>query len=181
MVVFRNKGNLKQDEEWFYDKMLSETVDNFNYLATVFNYTGSFSFNNQYVIGKALKAMNVLIKNIQQYYVTPSIELQLFNSFVSSSLNYSSPVWGFLKCKDIERVHLKFCKSGLGVKQTTCTVTIYCELGRYPLYVQRYDQIIKYWLKIIRSSNIVLSSAYASSVDCTVTIRTLGQEDSVNC
>ena len=165
IVVFRNRGNLKQDEKWFYDKMLLETVDNFNYLGTVFNYTGSFSLNNQYVIGKALKAMNVLIKNIQQYDVTPSIALQLFDSFVSSSLNYSSPLWGFAKCKDIERVHLKFCKSILGVKQTTCTTTIYCELGRYPLYVQRYVQIIKYWLKIIRSSNIILSSVYDSSVE----------------
>ena len=70
--------------------------------------------------------MNVLIKNIQQYDVTPSIALQLFDSFVSSSLNYSSPVCDFSKCKDIERVHMKFCKSVLGVKQTTCTVTIYC-------------------------------------------------------
>ena len=165
IVVFRNRGNLKQDEKWFYDKMLMETVDNFNYLGTIFNYTGSFSLNNQYVIGKALKAMDVLIKNIQQYDVTPSIALQLFDSFVSSSLNYSSPVWGFAKCKDIERVHLKFCKSILGVKQTTCTTTIYCELGRYPLYVKRYVQIIKYWLKIIRSSNIVLSSVYDSSVE----------------
>ena len=86
IVVFRNRGDLKQDEKWFYDKMLLETVDNFNYLGTVFNYTGSFSLNNQYVIGKALKAMNVLIKNIQQYDVTPSIALQLSDSFVSSSL-----------------------------------------------------------------------------------------------
>ena len=86
IVVFRNRGNLKQGENWFYDKMLLETVDNFNYLGTVFNYTGSFSLNNQYVIGKALKAMNVLIKNIQQYDVTPSIALQLSDSFVSSSL-----------------------------------------------------------------------------------------------
>ena len=75
-----------------------ETVDNFNYLCTVFNYTDSFSLNNQYMIGKLLKAMNVLIKNIQQYDVTPSIALQLFDSFVPLSLNYSSPV-----CKEVQR------------------------------------------------------------------------------
>jgi hypothetical protein len=58
---------------------------------------------------------------------------------------------------------LKFCKSILGVKQSTCTAAFYSELCRYPLLIKRYVQIVSYWLKIIDSDNIILKTAmYAS-------------------
>ena len=165
VVVFRKRGPIKQNETWYYNNEPLEIVDNFNYLGIVFNYTGTFVLNNQYVVGKALKAMHVLRKNINKYDVPPKIALQLFDSFVGSILNYACPVWGFTKSKDLERVHLKFCKSLLGVKQSTCTAAVYGELGRYPLYINRYVQIIKYWFKLQDSKNILLGTLYRKSVD----------------
>jgi hypothetical protein len=38
---------------------LWKLLSHFNYLDVVFYFTGSFVLNNQYLIGKALKAMNV--------------------------------------------------------------------------------------------------------------------------
>jgi len=40
----------------------------------------------------------------------PNVLCQLFDAFVGSILNYSSEVWGYTKSKEIQRVHLKFCK-----------------------------------------------------------------------
>ena len=95
------------------------------------------------------------------------MSLQLFDAFVSSIINYGSVVWGFSKSKELERLHLKFCKSILGVKQTTCNVAVYGELGRYPLYINRYVIIIKYWLNLIHSDNILLKYVYRTAVsDC---------------
>ena len=71
---------------------------------------------------------------------------------------------GFSKSKDIERLHLKFCKSILGVKQSTCNAAVYSELGRYPLFITRYVQIIKYWLKILNSNNIILKTVLNASI-----------------
>ena len=102
--------------------------------------------------------MSVLLRNINKYEVSNNIALQLFDSFIGSVLNYSCAVWGFSKSKDIERLHLKFCKSILGVKLNTCNAAVYSELGRYPLFIKRYEQIIKYWLKIIHSDNIILKT-----------------------
>jgi len=51
-VVFRKRGALRRDESWYYHGQQLEIVQAFNYLAVVFNVTGSFHFNNQYVIGK---------------------------------------------------------------------------------------------------------------------------------
>jgi len=35
-------------------------------------------------------------------------------------------------------------------------MAIYGELGRYPLYINRYTRIIKFWCKIIYSDNIII-------------------------
>jgi hypothetical protein len=92
---------------------------------------------------------------------------QLFDSFVGSILSYSSEVWGYTKSKEIERIHLKFCKRILNVRTSTCNASIYGELGRYPLYINRYVRIIKYWCKLINTDNIILKSIYELSVyDC---------------
>ncbi len=52
---------------------------------------------------------------------------------------------GFHKSLDIEKVHLKFLKQILSVRQQTSNASVYGELGRFPLFVVRQSCIIKYW------------------------------------
>ncbi len=76
-------------------------------------------------------------------------------------------VWGFTKSDDIERIHLKFCKRLLQVKINTCNVAVYGELGRYPLYINRYIKIIKFWFKILNNENIIMQIVYKQALhDC---------------
>jgi len=100
------------------------------------------------------------MNNIKQYSLKPSIICQLFDSFVGGTLNYASELWGFGKSKEIERIHLKFSKSLLNVKTSTTNMGVYGELGRYPLYITRHVCIIKYWSKIILSSNVLITKLY---------------------
>ncbi|XP_052260175.1 uncharacterized protein LOC127864540 [Dreissena polymorpha] len=167
IMVFRKRGGLKQNEKWAYNGNDIEVVDNFNYLGTVLNYTGSFKSNQEHLIGKALKAMNTLLIKCHDFDIKPKILCQLFDSFVGSILNYSAEVWGFNKSDGIERIHLKFCKRLLQVKINTCNVAVYGELGRYPLYVNRFVKIIKYWFKILTSENIIMQIVYKQALnDC---------------
>ena len=78
------------------------------YLGTVFNYTGTFVLNQETIAGKGLKALNVLLNNTKHYKFKPSALCQLFDSFVSSILNYGCEIWGYTKSKELERIHLKF-------------------------------------------------------------------------
>ena len=55
---------------------------------------------------KGLRALNVLLNKTRQYDLKPSVMCDLFDAFVSSTLNYSGEVWGFGKSKEIERIHL---------------------------------------------------------------------------
>ena len=160
VVVFRRRGRVFGDEKWYFKGSSIDVVNDFNYLGVIFNYTGSFTLNNQFIYGKGLKAMNILLTNIRKFEINPKLSLQLFDAFVQSVLIYGSPVWGFTKSKDLERIHLKFCKRILGVKLSTSNVGVYGELGRFPLYINRYTSIIKYWLKLNCTDNIILKTIY---------------------
>ena len=101
------------------------------------------------------------------YDLKPKVLCQLFDAFVGSILSYGSEIWGYTKSKEIERIHLKFCKRLLNVPTNTCTAAVYGELGRYPLFINRYVRILNYWLKIISTDNIILKRICSQAVaDC---------------
>ena len=74
-------------------------------------------------------------------------------------------MWGFGKCKSIERIHLKFCKALLKVRSSTPSLGVYGDLGRYPLYISRYVRIIKFWCHILSTENILVSYFYNHMVE----------------
>jgi hypothetical protein len=59
------RGRVRENEKWYYNWQQLETVDNINYLGTIFNYTGIFALNQEHLIGKGLKALNVLFYNCE--------------------------------------------------------------------------------------------------------------------
>ena len=167
IVVFRKRGHLLPGEEWFYNGENLETVNDFNYLGVVFNYTGSHMLNQQTLSGKGLKALNILLSKLRAYKLQPKTICQLFDAFVGSILSYGCETWGFSKSKAIERVHLKFCKRILHVKSSTSNAGVYGELGRYPMYIIRYTRIIRYWCNILATNNIIMTTVYKDMLkDC---------------
>jgi len=80
------------------------------------------------------------------------MQIDLFNAMVAPILCYGNEVWGFCKAEPIERFHLAFLKSVLGVKSSTPNCFVYGEVGVYPLHVERKYKIIKFWIKILNAS-----------------------------
>ena len=76
----------------------------------------------------------------------PSHVFNIFNNLIYT-------IWVFTPGMYVEQLHLKFCKQMLGVKQNCQNEFVYFELGRYPLIINRQYRIIKFWLKIIKSSD----------------------------
>ena len=97
--------------------------------------------------------------------VKQSIALQLVDTLVGSVLTYGCLVWGFTKYKDIARVHMKFCKYSIGVKQTTINAAVFGELGRFPLYINSLTAIVKYWLKLSNTQHIILQTLFKSMIE----------------
>ena len=61
------------------------------------------------------------------------MKLSLFDKMIVPILLYGSEVWGIYGYKEIDKLHLKYCKRILSVKQQTPSCAVYGELGRFPL------------------------------------------------
>ena len=81
-----------------------------------------------------LKPIFILNKYLTKFFnVFPSHVLELFDK-ISPILCYGSEVWGFNKRKNIEKVHLQFCKRRSAAKHCTQNDFIYGELGRLSFF-----------------------------------------------
>ena len=112
--------------------------------------SGSFSRCTQELTNSARRALFSLKKYFSK---NPEIliktKIHLFNSIVAPILFYGCEVWGLRKADHIEKFHLAFLKSILGVKSSTPNIFVYGELGVYPLFVERQVRVVKFWLKLI--------------------------------
>jgi hypothetical protein len=159
IMVFRKGGRLDNNSKWFFNNQEIEIVGSFNYLGVVFTSGGSFMQATKTLAGKGLRSLHALMSLVRNMKVPLNIMFNLFDSYVLSVLNYGSEVWGFFNSEVLERVQKKFCKWVLNVKQSTNTLALYGELGRFPLYIERYIRMVKYFLKLhsVKQDNCILN------------------------
>jgi len=131
IMVFRKGGRLSNQDKWFYNNEEVEIVSSFNYLGIVFSNGGSFMQATKTLVGKGLRSLNSLMSLFRNIKVPINIMFNLFDAYVLSVLNYGCEVWGNINSEVLERVHKKFCKWVLNVKQSTNTLTLY---GEFPLF-----------------------------------------------
>ena len=60
-------GYFLERKKWTYNGYNIEIVNNFNYLGSVFNYTGSFNLNQEHLASKAVKALNMLLIDFKKF------------------------------------------------------------------------------------------------------------------
>ena len=173
VVVFaKSSSELQQEMDRLFNycnkwKLKLNTTNNLSYLGVLFSSNGLFTQAQCKLADQANKAVFTLYKRINTFKnLKTSVCIDLFDKFISPILNYSSEVWDFHKAKEIEQVHLNFCKGLLHVKRTTQNDFVYGELGRYPMYIFRYCRIISYWLKIITGKKIPLYITVISWITC---------------
>ena len=165
IVVFR-KGNVAPRQSWKFGNDDIEAVNSLSYLGVLFSSNGLFTQAQCKLADQANKAVFTLYKRINTFKnLKTSVCIDLFDKFISPILIYSSEVWGFHKAKEIEQVHLNFCKRLLHVKRTTQNDFVNGELGWYPMYIFRFCRIISYWLKII-TGKIPLYITVISWITC---------------
>ena len=70
---------------------------------------------------------------------------------------YGCEVWGTKNNDMLEKLHLRFYRYILKVKNSTPNCMLYGELGRYPVDIFIKCRIITYWHNLVNSSNQKLS------------------------
>ena len=161
-MIFGKGGTIAKKIKFYYEGNEIDIVSSFSYLGIVFTPGGSFSQAQVTLAGQAQKAVFKLKMYFYKLaHLTPKHVLELFDKRVSPIFNYSSEVCGFSRRKQIERVHLQFCKNLLVVKQSAKNSFIYGELGRENYQSKRHFNIIKYWLKLLNSrDNLYINVVY---------------------
>ena len=150
VMVFRKCGILSKTEKWFYDGKLLEIVNGFQYVGLMFSTTLSLHrmANELATTGKRVSVS--IFHSLQQYGTLD--KLVVFKNFytkVSPILRYGSELWGLEIRDNIERVHYYLCKRFLNVSFKANKYATLVECGRFPLYMNTANRVLKYWNKII--------------------------------
>jgi len=164
-IMIFNKGGRKILTHKFYiGNEDIEIVSQFCYLGVTMMASGLFNVNCVRLREKATKA-SYKIKKV--FLERPDVKtgIKCFESMVKPVLLYGSEVWGmkvakmkflevkpnvtkvlyqepFLKCQ------LNWCKYILGVNSKACNNAVLAELGQYPLELDIYINMIKYWVRL---------------------------------
>jgi hypothetical protein len=137
-----------------------EIVDVFTYLGVKFFYNGSLKRAVESLNEQALKAYNHLISIFSRIKLDIKTKLLLFDSMVAPIITYGCEVWGIYDLAEVDKLHLKFCKQILGVRQQTSNAAVLGELGRFPLSVICKERALNYWCKIMRSQNTLINRVF---------------------
>ena len=159
LCVFE-KRKLSNYPAIFVNNERIEQVDCFTYLGVKFWYTGNMIHAVKALNDQALKAYNNLLSLFDKVDMDIKTKLSLFDAMVVPILLYCSEVWGIYNFTDVDKIHIRFCKNILGVKQQTPNACIYGELGRYPLSVIAKERSIKFWTKIMKSDSSPIQNIY---------------------
>ena len=151
VLIFEKNNRHTNYDFYLYGEKL-EVVTSFKYLGVYFFKNGNWHRTQKCIAEHASKAMHRLFSIFNSYEFKTNEKCRLFDSLVSSVLNYASDVWGYNDGKDIEIIHTKFLRKVLGVDKSTNLIGLYGELGRIPLYIMRKVNMVRYWIKLLRSN-----------------------------
>ena len=141
-------------------------VDCFDYLGLTIHFNDKFTKTFKIIASQGEKCMWHILSICNRLSLNMETKLHVFDTYVSSVLNYGCEVWGFHLAHDIEKVHMNFCKIILSVKRSATNVVILSELGRTPLCIDKKIRILKYWLKLLKTKNCILKSLYEDMLQC---------------
>ena len=134
-----------------YNNKSIEQVCKYKYLGIIFNSITRtngdlFKDHREYIRGKANKAIYILLNKLKSLgNVNPSLSIYFFDCFIKPILTYGADIWGYNKHVNttIEKIHLRFLKYILGLRQNCSTVMVLGDTGRYPLHTFTHLQVIR--------------------------------------
>ena len=178
IMIFNSSGKKLKSDRYLLQGHTLEITDSYCYLGIDFTPSGSFRHTQKNLREKAQKAMFPLYSVISQFNISISHSLNLFQTFVNPAL-YNAENWATLSEHKIESIHnkkstltsylvdsepdkilKKFLKFLIGVNKSTSTLAILGETGNFPLFLQGFLSLLKFWHRISNiNTNSLVSKA----------------------
>ena len=178
IMIIQNTGKIPAGD-FTYEGQNLEVVECYKYLGTMISRTGSFKLNHAYLKNKGLKARYAITRNIGLDCKASTI-MKLFQKMVEPILLYNCEVaqacipnsWNEEKFKikmwedrEIDKVTKGLIRQILGISKKTTNMGIRAELGKYPLSLNIYTQMIKYWTRLLSSESILLQESHLDNLE----------------
>jgi len=170
ILVF-NKAGRHYRFNFKFNNVPLESVNEYKYLGIHFCASGSFSYAQEQLYKKGLKAYFKLTKDFLSMHPSVKTSMHVFDHTIKSILLYGCEIWGMfnpfsskfrkgqLSFCDIfvknhaEKLHQKFLKYILGVHTKTTNIAVLSELGRFPLYYNIIKAMLKYYYRLEKSQS----------------------------
>ena len=175
IMVFNKQGR-KSDMKVKLDDLVIESCQQYPYLGTVFIPRNNFKTAQNELYKKACRAFFGYFKdvNIRAGAQITTVS-NLFNSLVAPILLYNCEIWGaFMNNKKLQRVGSFVEKMlinmliALGVHKKSNNMAVRGELGLYPLNIDIYIRMIKYFLHLkdlVVKGNKVIEDGITESIN----------------
>jgi len=153
IIVFNKKGHMFSNLKFHILNEDIEIVSSYCYLGVVLTTGCNFTTALKTLQKKALRALFSIKTTLGETNPSISVYCKLFDACVVPILTYGAEVWGKIGLNDkspIEQVHLKFCKSLLGVRKNSSNLATRAELGRYPLWIEVYTRLYSYYKRLVK-------------------------------
>ena len=182
-VLIFNKAGRHISQRFVYDNHTIECVSRYKYLGVYFCASGSFSVAKDELYKKALKAFFKLKRDLLSLGPSIHTSLHVFDHTIKPILLYGCEIWGsfnilsakfrngnpqidsIYKNLQCEKLHIRFCKSILGVNNKATNFAVLSELGRFPLSYNVILSMLNYWHRLhsLDSMFPLLKAAYDNS------------------
>ena len=178
IMIIQSKGRIPTTEIQYQEQTL-EVVQSYKYLGTIVNRTGNFKLNEIYLKNKGLKARFAITRSIGVDCKASTL-IRLFQRMVEPILLYNCEVaqacipisWDIEKFKkrmwedkEIDKVVKGFLRQVLGISKKTTISGIRAETGKYPLSLNIYTQMIKYWTRLLTTKSTLLQEAHMDNIE----------------
>ena len=178
VMIIQNRGKMPAIDITYEGQRL-EVVDNYKYLGTIVSRTGSFKLNEVYLKNKGLKARYAITRNVG-IDCKVSTMMRLFQRMIEPILLYNCEVaqacipntWDIDKFKEkmwedreVDKVTKGFIRQLLGVNKKTKIMGLRAETGKYPLVINIYTQMIRYWTRLLSTNSTLLQDAHMDNIE----------------
>ena len=165
--IFNAQGRLVTNETFKIAGQDLEFAQQFCYLEIDISAGGSFMAAKRILKEKGMKALYPIIDTIFKFNLKPSKAIYSFNHLIKPIIMYGSEILApFTKHQldtldkdnemlsecaiksEAQKVHVKFCKTILGLKRNCPTLAVLGELGEFPVTIYMLATMVKFWHRI---------------------------------
>ena len=157
-ILIFSKGKIRIIPKFKIGTEDIEVVTSFTYLGVKLNYNNRTMVAQKDLYERATRAMFSLLKKSKKNGLPIDLTIELFDSMVAPVLLYGCEIWGHEKIDCMERLQLKFYKFLLKLRQTTPSLMVYGETGKFPLDLTIKSRLLTFWFNLAYKDTGKLSS-----------------------